>query len=290
MARIARITILAIISLLIMAPAAFAETLDTDQRNLFNMINAKRQEKNIKALKWGFRIERAAERHSEDMAAKAYMAHRSPSGATLTKRLKHSGISRWTRAAENITTSGTERAAYNKWLGSGTTRAKMLDPKYTHVGIGIAEGGAKGNIYTMNLLRNPKLKKSIPAAAKSVLDLVNAERSKVGAPPLKWGYTLAKAGRLHSKDMLANEYFSHTSHDGRGVTARLADVGISSWWSVGENIAGTSSGARAFELWMDSDGHRRNMLNPDYTHTGIGIASEGSFSMFTMDLVEYRAR
>ncbi len=290
MRQTAKIAIMTILAVMLMTPAAQAATLDANQRALLRMINTKRIEKGVKPLKWGFRIERAAERHSVDMATKAYMAHRSPSGATLTRRLKHSGISRWTRAAENITTAASERAAYNRWLGNSSNRRKMLDARYTHIGIGVTEGGDKGNVYTLNLVQNPRLKKGIPAAAKNILNLVNAERSKVGASPLKWGYALAKAGQLHSRDMMDHRYFSHTSQDGRGVTGRLAEVGIKGWWSAGENIAGAGSSTRAFEQWMNSNGHRRNMLNPSFTHVGIGIATDGAFSIFTMDLVEYRAR
>ncbi len=270
-----------------MVPAAFAQTLDTDQRTLLNKINAKRQEKGIKALKWGFRIQRAAERHSEDMATKAYMAHTSPSGTTLTRRLKDSGISRWSRAMENITSAGSARAAYNKWLGSSTTRAKMLDPKYTHVGIGIAEGGAKGQVFTLNLVANPKPKNSMSVDGRTILDLLNAERAKVGAPALSWGYRLAASGRFHSKDMLTNQYFSHVSQDGRRLSDRLRQSSVSGWTRAGENIAGTNSAERAFELWMKSDSHRRNMLDSKYTNVGVGYAKDGSFKMFTMDLVAY---
>jgi len=276
-----------IISLLIMAPAVFAETLDTDQRALLDMINVKRQEKGVKALQWGFRIERAAARHSEDMAAKAYMAQTSPSGTSLTRRLKNSGISRWSRATANITSAGSARAAYNKWLGSGVTRAKMLDPKYTHVGIGIVEGGAKGQVFTLNLVADPKLKNSMSVNGRTILDLLNAERAKVGAPALGWGYRLAAAGRLHSKDMLTNQYFSHVSRDGRRLIDRLRQGNVTGWTRAGENLAGTNSAERAFELWMESDSHRRNMLDPKYTNVGVGYAQDGSFKMFTMDLVAY---
>ena len=287
MTRVAKITILTIITLLVMAPAAFAQTIDTDQRTLLKMINAKRQEKGVKALKWGFRIQRAAERHSEDMATKAYMAHTSPSGATLARRLKDSGISRWSGATENITSAGNARAAYNKWLGSSTTRAKMLDSKYTHVGIGITDGGAKGQVFTLNLVANPKLKNSMSVDGRTILNLLNAERAKVGAPALKWGYKLAATGRLHSKDMLTNQYFSHTSEDGSRLSDRLRKSSVSGWTRAGENIAGTSSADRAFGLWMESGSHRKNMLDPSYTNVGVGYAADGSFKMFTMNLVAY---
>jgi uncharacterized protein YkwD len=268
---------------LIMAPSAFATT--QQQRVLFKTINHKRQKIGAGNLKWTSRIEQAAKKHSNDMAAKAYLAHRSPNGGTLANRLKDNGVVRWNAAAENIVSAPNAKAALTKWLGSAGNRRKMLNKRYTHIGIGIADGGPEGKVYTLNLVQNPKLKKTIPTEAAKIVKLLNAKRREIGARPLHWRFDLANVAKRHSADMINNNYFSHRSLDGRSLVDRLFEGNIRGWNRAGENIAGTNSGERAFELWMNSDSHRENMLDPKYERVGVGIAGNGSFEMFTMDLI-----
>ena len=105
-----------------------------------------------------------------------------------------------------------------------------------------------------------------------VLDLVNAERAAQGLHPLNADTNLATAARDHSEDMGLQDYFSHTSLDGRTVPDRITAAGYS-YNTYGENIAaGQPTPERVVDAWMESSGHRANILNPIYCDIGVGYA------------------
>ncbi|WP_432946116.1 CAP domain-containing protein [Kribbella sp. CA-253562] len=106
-----------------------------------------------------------------------------------------------------------------------------------------------------------------------VLQLTNAERQKAGCGPLKSNSALTRAAEAHAADMVDNHYFDHTSQDGRSPFDRMKAAGFRGG-AMAENIAvGYSSAAAVVEGWMNSEGHRKNMLNCDYTMLGVGYDS-----------------
>jgi uncharacterized protein YkwD len=118
------------------------------------------------------------------------------------------------------------------------------------------------------------------SARTTTLCLINAERGKAGAQPLRLDAKLHRAAVRHSRDMVAKRYFAHESRSGTRFSSRIARTGWMSGrgnWSVGENLA-WGSGTQAtptsiVAAWMHSAGHRQNMLNPRFHVIGIGIAS-----------------
>ncbi len=113
------------------------------------------------------------------------------------------------------------------------------------------------------------------ALENEVVRLTNAERAKGGCGPLKHDARLHAAALGHSKDMSANNYFDHDSLDGRDVADRVNAAGFS-WTAVGENIAmGYPTAAAVVKGWMNSPGHRQNIMNCSYTHIGVGYAKSG---------------
>jgi uncharacterized protein YkwD len=106
--------------------------------------------------------------------------------------------------------------------------------------------------------------------ANRVLELINAERTKAGCKPLSSDGKLTLAAQNHSRDMATNDFFDHSGSSGSSVADRISAAGYS-WRTVGENIAaGYSSPEAVVAGWMESAGHRRNILNCAYVHTGIG--------------------
>ncbi len=92
------------------------------------------------------------------------------------------------------------------------------------------------------------------------------------APPLQWNEALARAASAHSLDMATNNYFSHTSLDGRSPGDRLSAAGYR-WSRYGENIAaGQSTMDAAMTAWLNSPGHCKNIMNARYKDYGIGCA------------------
>ena len=109
----------------------------------------------------------------------------------------------------------------------------------------------------------------------TLIDLINQERINQGFTPLNVQSQLSSAARGHSQDMACNDIFSHTGSDGSSPFDRIAWQGYS-FSAAAENIyAGSgpyNSPQEAFNAWMNSPGHRDNMLNPVYTDIGIGYS------------------
>jgi uncharacterized protein YkwD len=107
------------------------------------------------------------------------------------------------------------------------------------------------------------------AYATEVTRLTNRERARAGCGALRVEPALQAAAQLHSRDMADRDYFSHTSPDGRGPGDRAAAQGYRTW--SGENIAvGFPTPAAVVRGWMDSTGHRANILNCGSRSTGVG--------------------
>lgn len=115
------------------------------------------------------------------------------------------------------------------------------------------------------------------AFEQQVLTLTNAERAKQGLAALQADTKLMAAAREKSVDMQKNNYFSHTSPTFGSPFDRLKALGIS-YKSAGENIAqGQRTPAEVVQAWMDSPGHRANILNTSYTHLGVGFVENGYY-------------
>ena len=109
-----------------------------------------------------------------------------------------------------------------------------------------------------------------------VLTLINKERAKYGLTALKMDESVRKVARLKSEDMRNNRYFSHTSPTYGTAYQMLKKYGIS-YKSAAENIAkGQTSPEEVVKAWMNSSGHRANILNAKFTHIGIGYYSKGN--------------
>jgi uncharacterized protein YkwD len=105
----------------------------------------------------------------------------------------------------------------------------------------------------------------------TVLTLVNQERAKAGCARLTRDSSLAKAARAHSADMAARDYFSHTTPEGVTFGKRITNAGYR-FSRAAENIAaGQSSPASVMDAWMNSSGHRANILNCNLTNLGVGV-------------------
>ncbi|MEU9861219.1 sigma-70 family RNA polymerase sigma factor [Streptomyces sp. NPDC047971] len=111
--------------------------------------------------------------------------------------------------------------------------------------------------------------------AGEVISIVNSERAKAGCGPLTENSLLTQAAQGHSVDMAARNFFDHTNPDGDGPGERVTATGYR-WSTYGENIAmGQRTPADVMESWMNSPGHRANILNCSFKEIGIGIHSEG---------------
>jgi hypothetical protein len=109
-----------------------------------------------------------------------------------------------------------------------------------------------------------------------LLRLTNLERQKAGVPALRLSNKLNQAAQNHADDMAKNNYFSHTGLNGSKPSDRAKAAGYN-YSYIGENIAaGHSTPADTIQQWMNSQGHRENILNSNYTEIGFGYSFSNS--------------
>lgn len=120
--------------------------------------------------------------------------------------------------------------------------------------------------------------------AQEVLDLVNKERSKQGLKALELSNKLDNLAVMKAKDMVNKNYFDHTSPTYGSPFNMLQTYGVT-YRSAGENIAaGQKTPQEVMTAWMNSSGHRANILNKDYTQLGVGKATGGSYGVYWVQL------
>jgi uncharacterized protein YkwD len=125
-------------------------------------------------------------------------------------------------------------------------------------------------------------------AEQHLVELVNQERAEVGVPPLKHTPSLDSAARAHSLDLSQDRYFQHDTYD--RINNQLSWVCawstrishyFTNWSTIGENIAGGAySPESAMSLWMNSSGHRANILRPEFWLIGVGYANGGDYGAY----------
>jgi uncharacterized protein YkwD len=143
---------------------------------------------------------------------------------------------------------------------------------------------------------DPRLTCNLPNFQQEIIDRINQARaagrtcgttSYAPAPALGWNGYLFNSSAGHSTDMAANNYFSHTSLDGRDPGQRITGAGYA-WSAYGENIAAGQTTVQAVvDGWLNSPGHCANIMNPTYTEVGTAcVASMTSQypTYWTMDL------
>ena len=131
-------------------------------------------------------------------------------------------------------------------------------------------------IYPGQVINLPSADPTAVAYEQEVIRLVNGLRQENGLKPLSYDWELSRVARYKSQDMKDNRYFSHTSPVYGTPFQMIKSFGIS-YRSAGENIArGYATPQAVVNGWMNSSGHRANILNPDYTHIGVGYVSGGS--------------
>lgn len=118
------------------------------------------------------------------------------------------------------------------------------------------------------------------AMQTEMLGYINAERAKVNAAPLTLDKALCEGAALKTKDMVINAYFSHTSPTYGSPFDMMKNLGIS-YRTAGENIAKNSSVKGAHDSFMNSSGHRANILNSAYRKVGLGFCQDGSYLYVT---------
>lgn len=117
---------------------------------------------------------------------------------------------------------------------------------------------------------------SMNADEKEVFDLINKQRANNGLQALKVDNEVQRVARIKAQDMVDNNYFAHDSPIYGSPFNMLKSFKIS-YKTAGENIAANSSNSGAVTSWMNSSGHKANILNSNFNYTGIGVVSSSRY-------------
>lgn len=132
-------------------------------------------------------------------------------------------------------------------------------------------------IYPGQKINIPIIESDVIAYEKEVVRLVNEIRRERGLNELTYDWELSRVARYKSEDMRRNGYFSHTSPTYGSPFQMMKSFGIN-YRSAAENIAkGYATPKAVVDGWMNSSGHRANILNPSFTHIGVGYVSDGKY-------------
>ncbi|MCU1501518.1 MAG: Cysteine-rich secretory protein family protein [Ilumatobacteraceae bacterium] len=128
-----------------------------------------------------------------------------------------------------------------------------------------------------------------PPAATTVVQIVNQQRAAAGVPAVAENVLLDAAAKVQSADQASRQVMTHSGADGSDAGQRLEIVGFA-WSTWGENVAaGQATPSQVMDAWMNSSGHRRNILDPAFTNIGVASTQGANGVVYwTMDLATPR--
>ncbi|GAA0938145.1 CAP domain-containing protein [Streptomyces rhizosphaericus] len=242
-------------------------------RQALDVVNAARARSGAAPVALDGRLTAAAEAHARAMAAHGALALESPDGTSLFHRIAAHGYRPLTIAEHIVSGPRTPREFVDYCLEGAERRGPFDDPAVVHLGIGRADGSTTGDVYWTAVWARPFTPDGLLRLASEVIALTNAERAAARLAPLAPDPRLTAAAQAHSDDMVARDFYSHTGPEGHQPWDRAKAAGATHR-GIGENIAcGQRSPEEVVRGWMNSPGHRANILKPDFTHIGVGHAT-----------------
>nr|WP_325219478.1 CAP domain-containing protein [uncultured Oscillibacter sp.] len=269
---------------------------------LVRLLNAERTKAGLKALESMDGLTKAAEQRAKDLSG-GYIEIRAD-GSDWTSVVKQAGIPADYVDESFVVGKGydTAAAALEMVLSTPEAREALMNPEYTHMSVGYVHddngyGGYQDFWSLLYIIRSGSGSSGgsssggsssgngsgtgeapsgtdLQSMRQGVLDLVNAARAQNGKAPLTLNDSLSDVAQLRADEIVQS--FSHTRPNGTSCFTALKEAGIS-YRTTGENIAaGQGSPASVMDSWMNSEGHRANILNGDFTSIGIGYVKAGS--------------
>ena len=241
------------------------------EQEILRLTNIEREKQGLKPLKLDEKLAEVAREKSLDMTSNSYFSHDSPTYGSPFDMMSQFGITYYS-AGENIAKGQTTpQEVVQAWMDSEGHKDNILHSDFTHIGIGFSENGFYWTQHFIKRLENTVNQEEFE---KQVVDLTNKERAKHGLAPLSVDTQLAKSARTKSLDMAELDYFDHTSPT-YGTPFDMMDQFGVTYDTAGENIArGQFTPEEVVQAWMNSEGHRENILNANYTHIGVGFVKE----------------
>ncbi|MFD4872180.1 CAP domain-containing protein [Streptomyces sp. NPDC058420] len=255
-----------------------------DPTGFLTLANSARADAGSPPVSLDPRLASAAQAHASDMAAAGRLGTEGRDGTSVYQRVLRAGYSYLTVGEHLVSGPRTPAEFVDYCLRTEQARQTLLERGFRHAGLAQAVDPRSGDVYWTALWATPLTAGSLADTAEKVVQLTNTERARAGLRALAVDPLLAAAAQAHSTDMVARAFYSHTSPDGSQPWDRAAAAG-SRRRTIGENIAcGQRSPAEVVEGWMNSPGHRANILKPDFTHIGIGFAGGGQMGTYWTQL------
>ena len=278
--------------LLLMATPAVPQPSATSgtRQELLRLINAERSRAGAPALRLNDALTRAAQEHTEEISRRGNL--NSGSADDMHRRMIRAGYQahEWT---ENLSSSNSDLDGilrYWKTRNPSSFRS-LMDPEYRDLGIGLSRLDGMP-LYSFlfavpqadHFARETADLRDRESVRREMLASVNAARRKAGFNPLTGSSLLDKAAQRHAEDMLARGYFAHKSPAGTTVRERAQAAGYD-WRTIGENLAyGQTSVPEVMETWINSPGHRKNILTASFAELGVGVAmgrgADGKYQIY----------
>lgn len=152
----------------------------------------------------------------------------------------------------------------------GAVSQKYIKPVYPKTTNNTGSNTNSGTNSTVTINSN------LTADEQEVFNLINQQRANNGLSALKIDHEVQRVAKIKAKDMVDNKYFSHNSPTYGSPFDMLNSFKVS-YQTAGENIAGNSSNSAAVNAWMNSAGHKANILNSSYNYTGIGVVNSPTY-------------
>lgn len=248
------------------------------------LVNAARASVGAPPVALDARLTAAASAHAAGMAARSTLSSEHADGTSLYQRVVRGGYA-YLAVGEHLVSGPRTPADFLEYCLSGEQSRRTVHSRaYTHVGVAHTADARSGDVYWTALWAAPFSPQGLAEWGSAVLRLTNAERTAAGLSPLSPDPLLTVAAQGHSADMIARAFYSHTSPDGGEPWHRASAAG-SGHRAIGENIAcGQRTPAEVVDGWMNSPGHRANILKPSFTHLGVGFAGGGSAGTYWTQL------
>ena len=243
---------------------------------VFEHVQAGRQRVQAESLERRAALDAAATAYAQDVADRPH-SERLMQRTSIDRFLESSGIEQFHRAKLHLDMGRGYRDWGEKfsrsWSGYEMAWKSVIDPRYDALGLGAARGEDDWIVLVGILVDDIKIPTDLAKVERRALAGVNAIRAEHGLDPLEHDAGLAGLARDYSEEMVRRDFFSHTGADGSTLDQRASGL---SYKFIAENLH-KSKGYDdpvpvALDGWMDSPGHRKNILGSRYTHSGVGVA------------------
>ena len=251
----------------------------TDRREtLLRLLNQERDRAGAPPLRRSPEVGRVAQQRAEAISRQGSLQYLTGRGEVM-EQLRRAGYQAQEWAENRTSTTADPATLIRRWKEKDPAAfRRLMDPAYRDLGIGLSSLGDSPLYVFLSAVPRSEVfaretagLRDLARVRAGMLEQVNAVRRRAGLRTLGRDTVLDQAAQGHAADMLARSYFAHDSPSGTTVRERARAAGYN-WGAIGENIAeGQLSLDEVMETWMNSPGHRKNILSSNFTELGVGL-------------------